>query len=95
MAHQLMHVEHNFHKNMMEWNFQLPFFHIISWTHTGNGATTEQEAYRVYYAVTKWNYCLQGAETIVQNAHKPLARFHNGKNANNKGKQIGIRTSNI
>ena len=45
---------------------------------------TEQEAYRVYYAFTKWNYYLQGAEGIVQNDHKPLAKFLNGKNANNK-----------
>ena len=27
--------------------------------------TTEQEAYRVYYAVTKWNYYLQGAEVLI------------------------------
>ena len=46
-------------------------------------STTEQEAYRVYYAVTKWNYYLQGAEVIIHNDHKPLARFLNGKNANN------------
>ena len=47
-------------------------------------STTEQEAYRVYYAVTKWNYYLQGAEVIICNDHKPLARFLNEKNANNK-----------
>ena len=42
-------------------------------------STTEQEAYSVYYAVTKWNYYLQGAEIIGSNDHKPLARFLNGK----------------
>ena len=42
-------------------------------------STTEQEAYRVYYAVPKWNYYLQGAEIIVCNNHKPLARFLIGK----------------
>ena len=47
-------------------------------------STTEQETYSVYYAVTKWNYYLQGVEVIVGNDHKPLARFLNGKNANNK-----------
>ena len=47
-------------------------------------STTEQESYGVYYAVTKWNYYLQGAEVIVCNDHKPLARFPNGNNANNK-----------
>ena len=47
-------------------------------------STTEQEAYGVYYAVTKWNYYLQGVDIIVKNDHKPLANFLNGKNANNK-----------
>ena len=47
-------------------------------------STTEQEAYGVYYAVTKWNYYLQGTNVTVCNDHKPLARFLNGKNANNK-----------
>ena len=42
-------------------------------------STTEQEAYGVYYTVMKWNYYLQGAEIIVCNDHKPLARFLNGK----------------
>ena len=44
----------------------------------------EQEAFGVYYPITKWNYYLQGANIIVQNDHKPLAQFLNGKNANNK-----------
>ena len=47
-------------------------------------STIEQEAYGVKYVVTKWNYYLQGAEVIVRNDHKPLARFLNGKNVNNK-----------
>ena len=47
-------------------------------------STTEQEAFGVYYAITKWNYYLQAANIIVRNDHKPLARFLNGKNANNK-----------
>ena len=54
------------------------------------GSTTEQEAYRIYHAVTKWNYYLQGTEVIVQNALKPLARFLNGKNANNKVNRWGL-----
>ena len=52
--------------------------------------TTEQEAYRVYYAVMKWNYYLQGAGVIVCNGHKPLARFLNRKNANNKVNRWGL-----
>ena len=39
----------------------------------------EQEAYGVYYEVTKWKYYLEGAEVIVRNDHKPLVRFLNGK----------------
>ena len=41
-------------------------------------STTKQEAYGVYYAVTKWNYYLQGADITVKNYHKPLAKFLNG-----------------
>ena len=47
-------------------------------------STTKQEAFGVYYTITKWNYYLQGANIIVRNGHKSLARFLNGKNANNK-----------
>ena len=47
-------------------------------------STTKQEAFGVYYAITKWNYYLQGADIFVQNDHKPLAHFLNGKNTNNK-----------
>ena len=36
-------------------------------------STTEQEAFGVYYAITKWNYYLQGANIIVWNDHKLLA----------------------
>ena len=32
-------------------------------------STTEQEAYGVYYAITKWNYYLQGANITVRNDH--------------------------
>ena len=44
---------------------------------------TKQEAYGVYYAITKWNYYLQSADIIVRN-DKTLTKFLNGKNANNK-----------
>ena len=44
----------------------------------------QQEAYGVYYVVTKWNYYLHGMGIIVKDDHKPLAKFLNGKNANNK-----------
>ena len=53
-------------------------------------STTEQEAYSVYYTVTRWNYYLQGAEVKVRNGHKPLARFLNQKNANNKVNRWGL-----
>ena len=47
-------------------------------------STTEQEAFGAYFAITKWNYYLQGADIIVWNDHKPLAQFLNSKNTNNK-----------
>ena len=47
-------------------------------------STTEQEVFGIYYAITKWNYYLQGADIIVRNDHKPLACFLNGNNTNNK-----------
>ena len=46
--------------------------------------TTDQEAYGVHYAITKWNYYLQGTDIIVKNDHKLLAKFLNDKNSNNK-----------
>ena len=47
-------------------------------------STTKQEAYGVYYIITKWNYYLQGTDITVKNDHKLLTKFQNGKNANNK-----------
>ena len=52
-------------------------------------STTKQDIYRVYYAITKWNYYLQGAD-IVQNDHMPLNKFLNGKNVNNKVNRWGL-----
>ena len=60
---------------------------LLSYTFTDTQwkwSTTEQEAYSVNYTVTKWNFYLEGAEIIIRNDHQPLARFLNGKNANNK-----------
>ena len=53
-------------------------------------STTEQEGYGVYYTITKWNYYLQGAGIIVRNDHKPLTKFLNGKNVNNKVNRWGL-----
>ena len=53
-------------------------------------STTEQEAYGVYYTITKWNYYLQGVDIIVQNDHKPLNKFFNGKNVNNHVNRWGL-----
>ena len=50
----------------------------------------EQEAYGIYFAFKKWNYYLQGADIIVRNDHKPLARFLNGKNKNTKINRWGL-----
>ena len=64
-------------------------FPIIFLSHTfletqRKWSMTEQEAYGVYYTITKGNYYLQGADITVRNDHKPLAKFLNRKNANNK-----------
>ena len=53
-------------------------FHTFSETQR-KWSTTEQEAYGIYYAITKWNYYLHGADIIVWNDHKPLNKFLNGK----------------
>ena len=50
----------------------------------------EQEACGVYYAITKWNYYLWGADIIVWNDHRPLHNFLNSKNANNKVNRWGL-----
>ena len=53
-------------------------------------STPEQEAYRIYFAIKKWNYYLHGADIVVRNDHKPLARFLNGKNENTKINRWGL-----
>ena len=58
-------------------------------------STMEQEAYSVYYAITKWNYYLQGADISVKNDHKPIAQFLNDKNANNKVNTWSLELANI
>ena len=53
-------------------------------------STTEQEVYRVCYTITKCNYYLQGADIIVWNDYKPLNKFLNGKNTDNKVNRWGL-----
>ena len=53
-------------------------------------STPEQEAYGIYFAIKKWNNYLQGADIIVRNDHKSLARFLNGKNKNTKINRWGL-----
>ena len=71
-------------------------FHTIFWKCKENESMTEQEAYGVYYAITKWNYYLQAADIIIRNDHKQLTKFLNGKNANNKvNRALELATCNI
>ena len=60
-------------------------------------STTKQEAYGVYYAVTKWNYYLQESDIVVHNDHKPLQTFLNSKNVKNKVNRwsLDLTTYNI
>ena len=53
-------------------------------------STPEQEAYRIYFTIKKWNYYLQGADIIIRNDHKPLAWFLNRKNENTKINRWGL-----
>ena len=86
----MMPVEPNCHRNMMAQNFALTFLsHTFTETQR-KWSATKQEAYGVYYAVTKWNYYLQGADIIVRNDHKLLTKFLNGKNASNKVNWWGL-----
>ena len=44
----------------------------------------EMEHYRtgtngIYYALTKWNYYLQGSDIIAHNDHNPIQKFLNSK----------------
>ena len=59
--------------------FPIAFLSHTFTEHKGGESTSEQEAYGVYYGITKWNYYLQGSDIIVCNDHKPLAKFLNGK----------------
>ena len=70
--------------------FPIAFFCIPFWKHKENGAPLNKNTYRAYYAITKWNYYFQGADILVQNDHKPLNKFLDGKNANNKVNRWGL-----
>ena len=57
--------------------------------------TTAQEAYGIYYAVTKWNYCLPGSDIVLCNDHKPVQKFLNGKKSKQQSKQLVIGTCHL
>ena len=73
---------------MMVLNFQLPSYLTPFWRPKESGSTTEQEAYGVYYAVTKWNNYLQGADIIVRMITS-LSQVLNRNNVNNKVNRLG------
>ena len=75
----------------------LPFCSHIFLETQRKWSTTKQEAFGVYYAITKRNYYLQAADIIVFNDYKPLNKFLNGKNANNKVNRwrLEVATYNI
>ena len=49
-------------------------------------STTEQEAFGVYYAITKWNYYLQGANIIVRNRPQTLSQVLKWKKCQQQSK---------
>ena len=81
--HWMTPAELNCHKNMMVQNFQLPSYLILFFGNPIKWSMTEQEVYGLYYAITKWNYYLQGADIIVRNDQNPLSKYLNGNNSNN------------
>ena len=85
-----MPVKHSYPRNMMVQNFLLLFFCTHLWKYRENGAQLNKRLTESYYAITKWNYYLQGADIVVRNDHKWLNRFLNGKNANNKVNRWGL-----
>ena len=69
----MMPVEHSSHKITTRTEFLVAFLsHTFTETQQ-KWSTMEQEAFGVYYTITKWNYYLQGANIIIRNDHKPLA----------------------
>ena len=79
------------------YKFPIAFLSHTFWETQRKWSITKQEAYGVYYVVTKWNYYLQGTDIIVRNDHKLLTKILNGKNANNKVNRWGpeLATYNI
>ena len=71
----MMPAECGYPRNMMVQNSQLLFSHKFFLETQRIWSMTEEEAYGVYYAITKWNYYLQGVNIIVRNDHKPLIKF--------------------
>ena len=49
----------------------------------------EQEAYGVYYAITKWNYYLQRVGIIARNDHKTTHQIFKWKECKQQGQQMG------
>ena len=83
---QKMHVSQEHHGT----KFPVAFLsHIFSETQR-KWSIPQQEAYVIYYAIPNWNYYLQGSDIIVCNDHKPLTKFLNGKNTNNKANRWGL-----
>ena len=56
----------------------------ISLPHIHRHPTEMELSQTVYYDLTKWNYYLQGCDIVICKDYKPLQKFLNGKNANNK-----------
>ena len=76
------------------WELQVTFL-----SHTFNKtqqkwSTPEQEAYWVYFTITKWNLNLHDSGIVVKNAHKPLQKFLNGKSANNNANHWSVELAN-
>ena len=69
---QMMPVEHNSQERIGT-AFPVAFLSHTFMETQCKWSSTEQEAFGVYYTISKWNYYLQGADIIVWNDHKSLA----------------------
>ena len=86
----------SYHRNTVVKNFQSHFFHTHSWTLSEKEALPNMSP-MVSITPEKWNYYLQESEIIMCNDHKPLEKFLNGKNMNNRVNQwsLELTTCNI
>ena len=82
--HQTTPLEHNCLKNMLAKHFLLLFFHTPSWKLNENEAPLNKKPMGLTTLWQSGTTMSRGLDIIMHNNHKPLLKFLNGKNTNNK-----------